>query len=186
LDVQRLNVAPTLFEKAGVDLDEYDAPGGFTKQGQSSSFLSGNGVVVAGAVAAGAVYAGLAALGKGEGLRGKLKYNGFSRIGTAAYMNIATYSLLSLSNLKYDSPLAVANTAAALAGTAFTAAYPFAMSKLLKSGDFGNPKFKKTFGSLFSDYRTDSSGAATFETVVLGRKALQSTATVLLQAYPTA
>jgi len=174
-------------EKAGVDLSEYEAPGGFNKQGQSSSFLSTNGLVVGGAVAAGAVYAGLAALGKGEGIRSQLKYNGFSRIGTAAYMNIATYSMLSLTNgLKYDSPMAVANTAAAIAGTAFTAAYPFAMNKLLRNGDFGDKKFKKSFGSLFSDYRTDSKASATFESVVLGRKALQSTATVLLQSYPTA
>jgi hypothetical protein len=54
------------------------------------------------------------------------------------------------------------------------------MNKMLRSADFGDAKFKKSFGSLFSDYRTDSKASATFETVVLGRKALQSTATVLL------
>lgn len=128
----------------------------------------------------------LAVLGKGEGFRSKIKYNGVSRIGTAAYMNIATYSLLSLTNLKVDTPLGVANTVAALGGVAFTAAYPFAMNKLLKNTDFGDPKSKKSFGSLFSDYRTDSKASATFETVVLGRKAIQSTAIVMLQNYPTA
>jgi len=133
-----------------------------------------------GAVAVAAVYGGLAALGKGKGFRSMIKYNGMSRMGTAAYMNIATYSLLSLSNPNLSSPYGMANAAAALGGVAFTAAYPFAMNKLLKKGDFGDKKFKKSFGTLFSDYRTDSKASATFETVVLGRKAIQSTAIVML------
>jgi len=158
--------------KAGVDLSKYKAPGGFNKEGQSSSFLATNGVVVGGAVAMAAAYGAAAALGKGQGFRSKIKWNGVSRLGTAAYMNIATYSLLSLTNMKVDTPLGVANAAASVAGLGFTAAYPFAMNKLLRNADFGNAGFKKSYGSLFSDYRTDSKASATFETVVLGRKAL--------------
>jgi hypothetical protein len=60
------------------------------------------------------------------------------------------------------------------------------MNKLLSGGDFSNPAFKKSYGSLFSDYRTDSPGAASFESTVLARKAVLSTATALLQNYPTA
>jgi len=179
-------MGPAVLEKAGVDLSKYKAPGGFNKQGQSSSVLSTNGVIIGATAGIAVAYGALAVLGKGEGFRSKIKYNGVSRIGTAAYMNIATYSLLSLTNLKVDTPLGVANTVAALGGVAFTAAYPFAMNKLLKGTDFGDPKSKKSFGSLFSDYRTDSKASATFETVVLGRKAIQSTAIVMLQSYPTA